>query len=134
MISKQRGDQISAGVFLIGLGLLFTNILPFFPGILLILGAAAMARGVAEGHQWFEVTGALWLFGIGLFFWLNFSLPVLLIIIGLAMLFGYNLRPRQKAWATTTFRNPRLYADYEKPKHDEKLKHDNLDYRQSDNV
>jgi uncharacterized membrane protein len=90
MISKERADQIAGGVFLIGLGLLFTNVLPFWPGILLVIGASAIARGMAEGQAWYNASGGLWMIGLGLVFLLNFSWPVILILIGVTMLFGYN--------------------------------------------
>ncbi len=110
MISKERSDQIAGGVFLVGLGLLFTNVLPFWPGILFVIGASAMARGMAEGQAWYNVSGGLWMIGLGLVFLLGFSWPVLLILIGVTMLFGYNARC---AWGS---------SEKEKRKNDEKPK------------
>jgi hypothetical protein len=89
MISKQRADQIAGGVFLIGLGLLFTDVIDFWPGILFVLGASSLARGMAEGREWYTLTGGLGLIGLGLVFLMGFSWPLLLIIIGGAMLLGH---------------------------------------------
>jgi hypothetical protein len=88
MVSKQRADQIGGGVFLIGLGLLFTDVLSFWPGILLVIGASALASGIAEGQSGQKVTGGLWMLGIGLFFLVGFSWPLILILIGVGMLFS----------------------------------------------
>jgi hypothetical protein len=89
MVSKQRADQIAGGVFLIGLGLLFTDVLDFWPGILFVLGASSLARGIAEGRAWYTVSGGLGLIFLGLIFLMGFSWPLLLIMIGGAMLFGH---------------------------------------------
>ena len=88
MVSKQRADQIGGGVFLIGLGLLFAGVVSFWPGILLVIGAATIASGIAEGQSWSKVTGGLWMIGIGLIFLVGFSWPLILIIIGASMLFS----------------------------------------------
>ncbi len=96
MYAKSYADRVSGAVFLIGLGLLFTslgNIVGgFFPGILFVIGASALARGMAEGQPWYTVSGGLWMFGLGLVFLWGFSLPLLLIILGLTMLFGYSFK------------------------------------------
>ncbi|MFN8565809.1 MAG: hypothetical protein U0703_30185 [Anaerolineae bacterium] len=96
MYSKSYADRVSGAVFLIGLGLLFTSlgnvVGGFFPGILFVIGASAMARGMAEGQRWYTVSGGLWMIGLGLVFLWGFSLPLLLIILGLTMLFGYSFK------------------------------------------
>ena len=97
MYSKTNADHVSGAVFLIGLGLLFTPLSSivggFFPGILFVIGASAIARGMAEGQEWYTVTGGLGMIGIGLVFLLGFSLPILLILLGLGLLFGYSTKP-----------------------------------------
>jgi hypothetical protein len=119
MYSKSYADRVSGGVFLIGLALLFTPLSGivggFFPGILFVLGASAMARGVAEGQQWYTVSGGLWLIGIGLVFLLGFSLPLLLIILGLTMLFGYSFKPEM--FGQRKRKQDEVYE--EKAKHDQ---------------
>ena len=113
MVSKQRADQIAGGVFLIGLGLLFTNVISFWPGILFVIGAANIARGIAEGRAWYSVSGGLWLIGLGFVFLFHFSWPVLLILIGVSMLFGYSVRDH--------------WRESEKAKNDWKHKNDEVD-------
>src|SRR5262249_47416312 len=106
----------AGGVFLIGLGLLFANVLPFWPGILFVIGAASIARGMAEGQAWYSVSGGLWIIGVGLLFLLHFSWPMLLILVGVAMLFGYRTRDH---W--------RHEEHFDKWKHEWKRKHDEAD-------
>ena len=88
MVNKTRADQVSGGIFLIGLAMLFLTDF-WWPGILFVIGASAMARGIAEGQQWYTVTGGLWMVGLGIVFWAGFSLPLLLILVGVSSLLGY---------------------------------------------
>lgn len=122
MVSKERADQIAGGVFLVGLGLLFTGVLDFWPGILFVIGASNIARGMAEGRAWYNVSGGIWMIGLGLVFLLNFSWPVILILIGLSMLFGYSVKDH---WRTNRLDDT---DEEEKAKHDEKRKNDDLLY------
>ena len=121
MVSRQRGSQISGGVFFIGLGLIFFTHVDFWPWILFVIGASSIARGMAEGQAWYSISGGLWLFGLGLCFLLGFSWPLLLILIGVTMLIGYNFQSSRKHHED---------ADdyvYEKPKNDDKHKNDDLE-------
>lgn len=113
MSNKKRSDQVAGGVFLIGLALLF-YFGYWWPGILFVIGASSMARGVAEGRDWYSVPGGLWMIGLGLVFAFGFSLPMLLILIGVSMLFG-------RSWHGS--RESR-HAVREKAKHEEKAKRD----------
>ncbi len=65
----------------------------FFPGILLVIGASSLARGLAEGKRWYSIQGAVWMIGLAVLFWIDFSFPLILIVIGLSMLFGFVFRP-----------------------------------------
>ncbi len=100
MLRKGQADQISTAVFLIGLGVLAVTKF-WFPGILFVIGAASIARGLAEGRGWYALQGGLWMIGLGLVFLGGFSWPLLLILIGISMLLGNLFRPpfaaRQKA-------------------------------------
>jgi hypothetical protein len=118
MVSKQRADQISGGVFLIGLGLIFFTHVSFWPWILFVIGASSMARGMAEGRAWYSVSGGIWLIGLGIVFLFGFSLPLLLILVGVTMLFGYSYQSSRKHEDG---------EDWEKPKHGDKRKNDELE-------
>lgn len=121
MVSKQRADQIAGGVFLVGLGLLFTGVLDFWPGILFVIGISNIARGMAEGRDWHSVPGGLWLIGLGVVFLFNFNWPVLLILLGLTMLVGFSFKSSRMCRSSED--------EFEKPKNDRKRKNDELDER-----
>jgi hypothetical protein len=112
MYSKERADQVAGGVFLIGLAVLFLTGF-WWPGIMFVIGLSAIARGVAEGQDWYNVPGGLSMIGIGLLFWFGFSWPLLLIFIGVSMLFG-------KSWHNWH----KTSASDEKPKREDKRKND----------
>ncbi|HLV34005.1 MAG TPA: hypothetical protein VKY59_02775 [Spirillospora sp.] len=114
MAFKKRADQVAGGVFLIGLAVLFMTG-QWWPGILFVIGASSIARGVAEGHDWYSVPGGLWMIGLGLVFLLNFSWPMILILIGMSMLFGRSWHGR--------FRHENQDAPI-KQKNEEKRKHE----------
>jgi hypothetical protein len=103
---KQRSSEISTGVFLIGLAILWLTG-NWFPGILFVIGASSIVRALGEGKTWSAAQGGLWAIGIGLVFTFGFSLPLLLIIIGVSMVLGYFCKPPM--------------FDEEKPKHDDAM-------------
>lgn len=81
--------KISGGIFLIGIGLVaWLNF--WWPGMLFVIGAAALARGFIDGGREKDLSGGLFFIGLGLIAWTNFWWPGMLILIGLSMLFGYN--------------------------------------------
>ena len=126
MVDKKRADQISGGVFLIGLALI--AMLDFWwPGIMFVIGASAMARGVAEGQDWYNVPGGLWMIGIGLVFLFNFSWPMILILVGVSMLFGQSWH-RQSQRGQQSQPEAELISDPpEKAKHDTYIVEDDDD-------
>lgn len=116
MYSKRSGDQFGGGIFLIGLALLFMTGY-WWPGLLFVIGASNIARGMAEGREWYNVSGGIGLIGLGIVFAIGFNLPLILLMIGLATLFGFN--KAKCGW------NEDDYDTY-KHKNDEKAKNDDL--------
>lgn len=88
MTSEKRGEQVGGGVFLIGLALLFMGAFPFFPGILLVIGASTFAGAVVKRSVWSALSGLVWLFGLAFLFTNGFWWPGILILIGLSMILG----------------------------------------------
>ncbi len=85
--THKRADQIAGGIFLIGLAVLFMTG-NFFPGILIVVGLSALAKDAIAGKP-LQSSGALIPIAIGLVFDFGFSLPLLLIGIGVALLMGW---------------------------------------------
>jgi hypothetical protein len=101
MVSKERSAQIGGAVFLIGLGVI--AMLDFWwPGMMFVIGASLLSSAFAQ-HGSIRLAdprnisaGVVSL--IGLFGLMDFDLPwgsmwpLVLIGLGLALLFGVNLR------------------------------------------
>lgn len=101
--NRDNASQISGGVFLIGLGMVFLTGW-WWPGIMFVVAASILARTMAEGKPLQTATGAFWMIGIGVLFgmpgllgdiaggfWQFF--PLILIGLGLFMFFGGRFRP-----------------------------------------
>ena len=96
---RSTHDQTFAGVFLIGLAILFITGF-WWPGIMFVIGVAMLVRTMNEGGQWQDDRNALVLLGIGVVFTLlevfdNINLsgafwPILLIAVGVYLLWGKN--------------------------------------------
>jgi hypothetical protein len=91
-VSGSRASQLSGGIFLIGLGLLFVSGY-WWPGILFVIGAGILAQGMAEGRSWYACQGAFWMIGLGIWFALGSSIGVLFVLLGVSVLFGAIFRP-----------------------------------------
>jgi hypothetical protein len=91
-MSGARASQVSGGVMLIGLGVLFATHY-WWPGILFVVGACALAQGLVEGRGWYALQGAIWLFAMGVWFALGSSLAVLFVALGASMILGVLIRP-----------------------------------------
>jgi hypothetical protein len=87
-----RADQMTVGVWLIGLGILLATG-EWWPGVLFVLGASAIVRGLAEGRSWQSLRGASWIIGIGLWFALGIDPAVLLVVLGIGVLLTAFNRP-----------------------------------------
>ncbi len=98
---RTSNDQTFAGVFLIGLAVLFITGF-WWPGILFVIGIAMLVRTVNEGGRWQDDRSAIGLLAIGVVFTvldifdtINLSgafWPIILIAVGVYLLWGKNLR------------------------------------------
>jgi hypothetical protein len=109
---RSTNDQTFAGVFLIGLALLFITGF-WWPGILYVIGIAMLVRTINEGGDWRNDRNALVVLGIGIVFTVlevfdNFNLdtgtiwPIILIAVGVYLLWGKNLRGGSGAGGSKT--------------------------------
>jgi hypothetical protein len=87
-MDKKTYESLSAGIFLIGLGLLFLTHIGFWPWILVVIGAAGLPASLAHQRGWYGWQGFFWMLGLAILFWSGFFWPGILILVGVSMLFG----------------------------------------------
>lgn len=95
-MKDNRYTGLSAGIFMIGLGLIF--LIPglgVWPWILAVIGLAVLPAGLASKRGWLAWQGAFWMIGLTLLFWTDFFWPGILILIGLSVLLEA-LSPNEK--------------------------------------
>ncbi|MEL6309494.1 MAG: hypothetical protein AAFR81_23140 [Chloroflexota bacterium] len=90
-----NSEQASGAVFLIGFGLLFITGW-WFPGMLFVIAASAIAGALVAGKPWYTAQGAVWMIGLGLIFWLNLSWGIVFVLIGISMLLGWQKNEQDK--------------------------------------
>ena len=89
MESKRTYEGLSAGLFLIGLGVLF--LVPgvgFWPWILVVIGLAQLPASLANNRGWMGWQRFFWLIGLAILFEFGFFWPGILILVGVSMVVG----------------------------------------------
>lgn len=88
-MNKKYYETLSAGILLIGLGVLFlVPGLGVWPWILLVVGLAGLPASLAHKKGWLGWQGFFWLAGLAVLFATGFLWPGILILVGLSMLLG----------------------------------------------
>lgn len=89
-MTEERAGQLTGGVFLVGLGLVFATGIGFWPNILLVIAATSATKGLTERRHGFgeEAKGALFMLALWAFFAFGFNWAIILIVMGLGMLLG----------------------------------------------
>jgi hypothetical protein len=90
---KSGLEGASAGIILIGIGLIFLLNIDFFPAILVVVGLASLPGSLAQKGLWAGLQGAVWLIGLAILFATDRLWPGILILIGLSMIGGALVRP-----------------------------------------
>lgn len=88
MTSKQTYETASAGIFLVGLGILFLTRLGIWPWILVVIGLAGLPASLAQRQGWYGWQGLFWLVGLAILFGTGFFWPGILILVGVSVLMG----------------------------------------------
>jgi hypothetical protein len=93
MISNtQRANAITAGMWLIGLGLLIAT-KAFWPGILLLVGITVIVQGHFSGRQTQALRGGIIAIAIGVWAACRFSVPLLFVGLGAYIIYSALLKP-----------------------------------------
>lgn len=77
---------LSAGVFLIGLGVLLLARISIWPWILVVVGLSSLPASLAVKKGWYGWQGSLWLIGLAILFATNQLFPGILILVGISAL------------------------------------------------
>lgn len=92
MAPTRRFNKESIGaVWLIGLGILFLTH-NFFPGILVLIGITAYLNAHAHGRHTSGLQPLMFFVGLAVIFSVGFSIPLLLLWLGLTVLINQRLR------------------------------------------
>lgn len=88
--ARRRGgawEGASGALFLIGLAALFLLKLPFWPGILIVIGLTAFISEAGRGRYYNGLSSVIWLFGLAFLFMVpRLWWPGMLVIVGLNIL------------------------------------------------
>lgn len=86
-MNKKYKDRITGGVFLIGIAALGVSGL-WWPGILVVLGVTSLVSGLLERRLWKSASGAFWLIGLALIFYMNWPWWLLIALTGIGLIIG----------------------------------------------
>jgi hypothetical protein len=93
MQNARQLQNLSGGLFLIGLGILF--LMPgvgFWPWILVVIGVSQLPASLASKRGWYGWQGFFWLVGLAIIFASGMFWPLILILVGLNVLLGAAMR------------------------------------------
>lgn len=92
MLTQERANMLVGGVFLIGMAALFyTNY--WWPGIMFVIGAAAILRGLLQGQGWYAFHGGFWIIAVGVWALFRFNPWIVLATVGVNMILLALFRP-----------------------------------------
>ena len=91
-LSEEKAGQITGGIWLIGLGVLFYTG-RWWPGIMFVVGASSIVQGLVKGRGWYAFQGGLWCFAIGVWALFHFNIAIFLVALGASMIVLAMFRP-----------------------------------------
>lgn len=89
--ARSFNKESIGAVWLIGLGILFLT-RDFFPGILVLIGITSYLSANAHGRSAAALQPLMFFVGLAAIFWIGFSIPLVLLWLGLMALFNQKCR------------------------------------------
>ena len=90
--TSQRANTVTAGIWLIGIGVLMATRF-WFPGILLLVGITAIVQGAGRRSGWQSIHSGLWLMLIAAWAMMRFSMSVFFVALGVYVIIAALMRP-----------------------------------------
>jgi hypothetical protein len=90
--NEQQANALTAGIWLIGFGILFATKL-WWPGIMFLVGITAIVQGLVQRRGWYAIHGGFWAILIGVWAALKFSMAVFFIGMGIYVILSAFLNP-----------------------------------------
>ena len=91
-LSNERAGMVSSAIFMIGIGVLFYTGY-WWPGIMFVIGAAAIIQGLVSGHGWYSFQAGVWTIGMGVWAILNYNIAIMFVVLGVSMLYSAIFKP-----------------------------------------
>jgi hypothetical protein len=91
-LTNKQAAAITSAVWLVGIGVLIVTGW-WWPGIMFLIGIAAIIEGFVAGRGWYAFQGGLWTLGIGVWASFHYNILVLFCLIALSGLLGAFVRP-----------------------------------------
>lgn len=91
-LNSEQANAITSAVWLVGLGILLTTGF-WWPGILFLIGAGAIAQGFVNGRGWASLQLGVWTIGLGFVFLSRFFLLGLFVVIAVSGLLNAFVKP-----------------------------------------
>jgi hypothetical protein len=100
---SQRATALTAGIWLIGLGLLIAT-KSWWPGILLLVGIIVIIQGYFSGRQRQAIRGGLMAIAIGVWAACKFNVALLFVGLGVYIIYSavFSQDPRRKPYVDNT--------------------------------
>ncbi|MGI6376946.1 MAG: hypothetical protein ACOX3S_13255 [Anaerolineae bacterium] len=88
MKTNRSADSMGAGIFLIGLGVVFLlrNRIDFLPWVLAVIAISRVPAALASDRGWEAWQAPFWLLGLAILFGTGLLWPGILVLVGLSML------------------------------------------------
>jgi hypothetical protein len=88
----QQANAITAGIWLIGLGVLFATRF-WWPGILILIAVTMIIQGWSFGRKWDAMHGAFWMILIAVWGMFRFSMAFFFVALGIYVIFAALIKP-----------------------------------------